>query len=59
MKINENTNVALMKIKPKYTIPVLWVIIIFCFLMAISCVKKEKYPSKLDTIAKALSNIEK
>jgi hypothetical protein len=48
-----------MKLKPKYTIPVLWVIIIFCFLMAISCVKKEKYPSKLDTIAKALSNIEK
>jgi len=48
-----------MKLKPKYTIPVLWVIIIFCFLMAISCVKKEKYPNKLDTIAEALSKIKK
>jgi len=46
-----------MKIKPKYTIPVLWVIVIFCFLMAAGCAKKEKYPTKLDTIAKALSKI--
>jgi len=48
-----------MKLKPKYTIPVLWVIIIFCFLMAASCTNKEKYPNKLDTIAEALSKIKK
>jgi hypothetical protein len=48
-----------MKIKPKYTILVLWIIIIFCFLMATSCTNKEKYPNKLNTIAEALSKIKK
>jgi len=48
-----------MKIKPKYTIPALWIIIIFCFLMAISCTSKEKYPNRLNTIAEALSKIKK
>jgi len=46
-----------MKLKPKYTIPVLWVIIIICFLMAASCTNKEQYPNKLDTIAKQLSKL--
>ena len=46
-----------MKLKPKHTIPVLWIIIIFSFLMAVSCTNKEKYPSKLDTIAQALSKL--
>lgn len=45
-----------MKLKPKYTIPVLWVIIIFCFLMALGCTK-EKYPNKLDTLAEAVSKL--
>ena len=48
-----------MKIKPKYTIPVLWVIIVFYFLMAVSCTTNEKYPNKMDSIAKALSKIKK
>jgi len=48
-----------MKIKPKYTIPVIWVIILFCLLMSVSCVKKENYPSKMDSIAEALSKIKK
>jgi hypothetical protein len=48
-----------MKIKPKYTIPVLWVIIIFYFFMAVSCTTNEKYPNKMDNIAKALSKIKK
>jgi hypothetical protein len=46
-----------MKLKPKHTIPVLWIIIISCFLMAVSCTNKEKYPNKLDTIAQALSKL--
>ena len=46
-----------MKLKPKHTILVLWIIIIFCFLMAVSCTNKEKYPNKLDTIAQALSKL--
>jgi len=46
-----------MKLKPKHTIPVLWIIIIFSFLMTVSCTNKEKYPNKLDTIAKALSKL--
>jgi len=48
-----------MKIKPKYSIPIIWVIIIFCFLMSLSCTKKETYPNKIDSIAKALSKIKK
>jgi tryptophan-rich sensory protein len=48
-----------MKIKPKYTIPIIWTILIICFLMSISCTNKEKYPNKIDTIAKALSKIQK
>ena len=48
-----------MKIKPKYTIPALWIIIIFCFLMAVSCTSKEKYTNKLNTIAEALSKLKR
>jgi len=58
MKINDNTNVAL-PIRNLLAIPVLWVIIIFYFLMAVSCTTNEKYPNKMDNIAKALSKIKK
>ena len=39
-----------MKIKPKYTIPIIWTILIICFLMSISCTNKEKYPNFLDWV---------
>ena len=48
-----------MKIKPKYSIPVIWVIILFCLLLTSSCTKKENHPNKMDTIAKALSKLKK
>ena len=46
-----------MKIKPKYTIPILWIIIIFCFLTAVSCTNNEKYPNKMDTLAEKISKL--
>jgi len=47
-----------MKLKPKYTIPVLWVIVIFVFNGSRLC-QQRKYPNKLDTIAEALSKLKK
>jgi len=50
-----------MKIKPKYTIPIIWIIIIFCTLMSVGCSKpkEEKNPSNLELIGKALGTIVK
>jgi len=46
-----------MKIKPKYTIPIIWIIIIFCTLMSVSCTKKPESQNKFDSIIKGLEKI--
>jgi len=47
-----------MKINPKYSIPIIWVLILFCFLSLLGCATKEtKNENKYETMGKALGTI--
>ena len=47
-----------LNVNPKYSIPIIWIIIIFCVLLLTSCVtKEEKRPNYFDNIAEQLSKL--